>query len=305
MRPEPQAIGNVEDPARVGGRRLRAPVVDVEALVRAEGRRLETMRDLERQREATARQRELLEGPLEQAVRVDVVDRRPLRDVRPLDRREHRDVAIRLRLIAVLDDGAERERGQRGRPDHLIEPEEEAAALERARERGEGRSAATARVVAVAVAQEERRVLLVEVVADVAGRSVREVVGLARCRGGEADAEIARLVARGERSRVPHLVPAPRGGGDDVDGGRRHDVDEVAPGEGRAVDHVLDGAADGGREDRDVIAVGVRSGLERHALLAGVLGARRGAVELGGARRDAIAAADRRRDGVGLGIGGA
>ena len=40
------------------------------------------MRELPAQREATARERELLERPLEEAMRVDVVDRRAGRDVR-------------------------------------------------------------------------------------------------------------------------------------------------------------------------------------------------------------------------------
>ena len=91
-----------------------------------------------------------------------------------------------------------------------------------------GVPAAANRVVPVAVAEEDRRVLLVEVVAEVPSRAVREVVGLVRHGGGEADAEIARLVLAGEGAGMTDLVPAARCGRDDVDGGRRHDVDQVA-----------------------------------------------------------------------------
>src|SRR5205814_487488 len=128
VRPESQAIRRVDEPSHVRGRRLEAPVVDVEALARAHRARVEAMGKLPGEREATPRERKLLEWALEQTVRVHGVDRGAGRHVGGLARREHRNIAIGLRLIAVLDDDAERERTKRRRPHYLVYAEQETAA---------------------------------------------------------------------------------------------------------------------------------------------------------------------------------
>ena len=178
---------------------------------------------------------------------------------------EDRDVAVRLRGVASvhLELGGERDQGRA--IDHRREARGDRVPVDVVREDGEGRAGAPEGVAPVGVAEEGREVPLVEVGGDEATRGEGErvrLVGDGRLHGG---AEVARLVAAGERARLTNFGPARRGGGDDVDRGRRDDVDEVGAVDRPARDGVLDVAGDVRGEDGDVIGVGVAGDLGRHA----------------------------------------
>jgi hypothetical protein len=124
--------------------------------------------------------------------------------------------------------------------------------------------------VTEAVAEEERPVLLVEVVGHGGVRTVRQVVGLIGDGASEGDPEVVGLVLGRQRASLAHFFPSAGRRRHDVRGGGGNDVDEVVPVQRRAAD-VLDPQRDRGRDDGHVIAVVVARDLDGRALRGDVL----------------------------------
>ena len=299
VRPDLEARSQVEDPSRVGGRREEPPVVIVQALLEAQRRAVEAAGVVSGKRRAMPLQGQLFERSFGKSVRVDPVDRRALGNRWRNPRREHRDVAVRFGLVPIFDDDVECHRRQRDAVDDEGEATVEGPARQVTRKHAEGRarpsrSAAANGVVAGAVPEGRRPVLLVEILHHQGVSAVREVIGLPRDRPAHADPEVVGLVKPRERAGLPHFLPATRRSRHDVDRGGGHDVDEVAAVEGRAAD-VVDADVDRRRHDGDVIAVVVYGKLDRRALRRGVLEPRFALVRhrpfpsLGGRRRALLA----------------
>src|ERR1019366_5643207 len=127
------------------------------------------------------------------------------------------NVAVWLGLIAVLDDDVGHERAERRAVDDEVEASVERASLELAREDAERRAkaavaAAPDGVVAEAVSEEERPVLLVEIFGHRRIGAVRQVVRFARYRSADGNAEVVRLVGRRQAPAPAGPAPARRSG---------------------------------------------------------------------------------------------